>query len=149
MRGEQTRSLETGAGRGLFIRLRPGVYAVATEWRAATALERHRAAMEALQATSVRKPVFSYESAATLHGIPVIGGWPVTPHIIAPETSRRTPRGVVAHRPRRRPEIGEVDRFHTTTLRDTAIALAASRSLAAVPPSTTCSPQDACEMTSP
>jgi hypothetical protein len=99
-RGEQTRSLEHGARTGLFVRIRPGVYAIATEWQAADPRDRHRAAMDALVATSARVPVFSHESAALIHGIPVIGTWPPLPHIIAADAGHRPPANVITHRPR-------------------------------------------------
>lgn len=130
-RGEQTRSLENGVGSGRFIRIRPGVYAVSTEWHAAGPQERHRAAMDALLATSARVPVFSHESAALLHGIPVIGAWPPLPHTIAADLGHRPPANVLVHRPRHPWTIAEVGGAFATTPECTAINLAASRSLAA------------------
>lgn len=130
-RGEQTRSLETGVGRGRFVKIRPGVYAVATEWHAADQRERHRAAMDALRATSARVPVFSHESAALVHGIPVIGALPPLPHIIAADGGHRSPANVIAHRPRHPWLIEVVGASMATTVECTAINLAASRSLAA------------------
>jgi hypothetical protein len=129
--GEQTRSLESGVRSGRFIRIRPGVYAISAEWHAADTQERHRAAMDALLATSARVPVFSHESAALLHGIPVIGGWPALPHVIAADLGHRSPVGVIAHRPRHPWTIAEVGGVVATTPDCTAINLAASRPLAA------------------
>jgi hypothetical protein len=130
-RGEQTRSLEHGARSGLFVRIRPGVYAVSTEWHAADPRDRHRAVMDALAATSTRVHVFSHESAALAHGIPVIGSWPALPHIIAADSGHRPPAQVIAHRPRHPWLIEVVGDVMATTRECTAINLAASRSLAA------------------
>lgn len=130
-RGEQTRSLESGARSGLFTRIRPGVYAVSAEWRAAEPRDRHRAAMDALVATSARVPVFSHESAALMHGIPVIGTWPELPHIVASDSGHRPPVNVITHRPRHPWLIGVAGDVMATTPECTAINLAASRSLAA------------------
>lgn len=129
--GEQTRSLETGVRRGRFLRIRPGVYVVPAEWHAAEPRDRHRAAMDALLATSARVPVFSHESAALIHGIPVIGSWPDLPHIIASDAGHRPPLNVIAHRPRHPWLIEPADRAMATTPACTAINLAASRPLAA------------------
>jgi hypothetical protein len=130
-RGEQTRSLEHGARTGLFVRIRPGVYAIATEWQAADPRDRHRAAMDALAATSARVPVFSHESAALIHGIPVIGTWPPLPHIIAADAGHRPPANVITHRPRHPWLIGAAGDVMATTPECTAINLAASRPLVA------------------
>jgi len=130
-RGEQTRSLEKGVRTGRFLRIRPGAYAVAAEWHAAEPRDRHRAAMDALLATSARVPVFSHESAALVQGIPVIGSWPDLPHIIASDPGHRSPLNVIAHRPRHPWLIEPVGGCMATTPACTAINLAASRPLAA------------------
>jgi hypothetical protein len=130
-RGDQTRSLEHGARNGLFVRIRPGVYAVSTEWHSADPVECHRAVMDALVATSARVHVFSHESAALVHGIPVVGRWPALPHVIAADSGHRPPANVIAHRPRHPWLIGVVGDVMATTPACTAINLAASRSLAA------------------
>jgi hypothetical protein len=130
-RGEQTRSLEKGVRTGRFLRIRPGTYVVADEWHRADPRDRHRAAMDALVATSARVPVFSHESAALAHGIPVVGNWPELPHIVAADAGHRSPVNVIAHRPRHPWLIAPVDGSMATTPTCTAINLAASRSLAA------------------
>jgi hypothetical protein len=132
--GGSSRHLEHGVRTGRFVRVRPGVYAVANEWNAADAAERHRAAMDALIRTAVRTPVFSHESAALLHGIPVVGGWSEVPHLVESEldpASRRSPRAAIVHRPRFRPELCAVAGMLATAPLATAISLAASRPLAA------------------
>ena len=130
-RGERTRALEVGARTGRFVRIRPGVYVPAAEWAAASAVDRHRAAMDALRATARVDPVFSHESAALIHGIPVVGPWPERPHTIAADLGHRGSVGVSAHRPRHPWTIGRVDGYLVTTPDCTAINLAAARGLAA------------------
>lgn len=76
--------------------------------------------------------MFARESAALLHGIPVLGGWPEKPHLIDSElgsASRRSPREAVVHRPRYRPDVCSIDGLLATTPVATAISLAASRDL--------------------
>lgn len=90
--------------------------------------------MDALIQTATRAPVFAHESAALLHGLPVLGGWPTVPHLLESELdapSRRSPRDSIVHRPRHRPDVCTVDGLLATTSAATALALAASRPLAA------------------
>jgi hypothetical protein len=130
-RGESTRGLELGTRSGLFVRVRPGVYAVAAEWRDADPRSRHRAAMDALIATGGPPRVFSHESAALLQGIPLIGHWPPSPHVLeVRDASRRAPAGTIVHLPMRLPDIERVGAFSATTPGRTALDLASSRSLA-------------------
>lgn len=134
LRGESTRGLERGASTGHFVRLRPGVYVTAGEWAGAPAELRHRLLMDAFRATVSHEPVFSHESAALVHGMPVVGGWPMVPHTTEHEAeavSRRTRTGVIVHRPRHRVESTRIGDDLVTGLTDTAIALAASRPLIA------------------
>jgi hypothetical protein len=132
--GTSTHHLEAGARKGTFVRLRPGAYVTAAEWAVAAPVARHRLAIQALALTAVRPPVFARESAALLHGIPVLGGWPEKPHLIDSElgsASRRSPREAVVHRPRCRPGVCSIDGLVATTPVATAISLAASRDLVA------------------
>jgi hypothetical protein len=130
--GTSTHHLEAGARDGTFVRLRPGAYVTAAEWSVATPIERHRLAIDALVLTAVRPPVFSHASAAMLHGIPVLGGWPERPHLIDSElgpASRRSPREAIVHRPRHRADVCSIEGLMATTPVATAIALAASRDI--------------------
>lgn len=128
------RHLDRGVRAGVLVRLRPGACVVADEWRSADVATRHRAAMDALALTLRREPVFARESAALVHGIPIIGGLTVTPHLLDSElgaASRRSPRGAIVHRPRHLPDVIEIDGLRATGLAATALALAASRPLPA------------------
>ena len=124
------RHLERDVRAGTLLRVRRGAFVVAADWRAADAETRHRAAMDALLLTSRRAPVFARESAALLHGIPVLGGISEEPHLVDSElgsASRRSPRGVVVHRPRHLPGVVEIGGLLATDPASTALALAASR----------------------
>lgn len=130
--GESTSTLATAVRRGRLLRIRPGAFVEADAWNAAPAVEQHRAMMDALVLTLPRRPVFALESAALLHGIPVIGGWPDRPRLLESEllpASRRSPIGARVHRPQHLPEVAEVSGYWASVPRDTAIALAASRSV--------------------
>jgi hypothetical protein len=131
-RGESTRGLERGVHSGHFVRLRAGVYLPTAEWTAAPADRRHRLLMDAFRASVSYDPVFSHESAALVHGIPVVGDWPPAPHTVEREpdaVSRRARPGVVVHRPLHPVEPTRVGGDRVTGVTDTAIALAASRPL--------------------
>ena len=130
----ENRHLERGLRAGALLRVRPGAYVVAAEWGAADVETRHRAAMDALVATARRPPVFARESAALLHGIPVVGASLDLPHLVDSDlldASRRSPTGVVVHRPRHVPDIVSIDGVLATGFAATALALAASRPLPA------------------
>jgi hypothetical protein len=127
--GESTQQIERGARRGDFVRIRPGAYLTADEWRSLTPRDRHLVAMAAVTETSRRKLLFCGESAAALHGIPLLGGWPNRPHLVDHVGHRRAALvGVVTHR-LDVPEDDVVDlggALATSPLR-TAFEIAASR----------------------
>jgi hypothetical protein len=132
--GDSTRHIELGTRAGRFIRLRPGAYVTADEWTRAEPVDRHHMAIDALLRTANRPPVFSHASAALLHGIPVLGGWPEVAHIVESELragSRRSPRDVVVHRPRHHLDVRSIDGVMVTSPIATALDLAATRSLLA------------------
>lgn len=70
------RPLERGAARHELVRIAPGAYVSREEWREAAQAERHRAIALAVHGRAAIPPVFSHESAAALHDIPIIGDWP-------------------------------------------------------------------------
>lgn len=90
--GTSTRSLERAVRAGRLVRIRPGAAVPAEIWMALSSQDRHRLAMDALAATARSRPVFAAESAAALHGIPVVGGWPVHPRVAASLQRSRRPR---------------------------------------------------------
>jgi hypothetical protein len=127
--GESTRQLERGARLGDFIRLRPGAYLPRKEWASLDPLGRHLIAMAAVSETSRRKLLFCQESAAALHGIPLLGGWSGRPHIIDHVGHRRAALvGVATHRLDIADEdVVEVGSALATSPLRTAFDIAASR----------------------
>jgi len=115
---------------GQLMRLRRGIYVNAEEWRLAEPAVRHRTSMRSLAAVPrVRPPVFSHESAAVVHGIPLIGALPPRPHVIVPPGSTKSSR--LVRRTERRLPSGRIDTlegFHLTDPAMTALDLAAVRS---------------------
>jgi len=69
-------ALERGAARRELVRIAPGAYVSHREWLEAEESDRHRAIARAVQARASVPLVFSHESAAAFHGIPIIGEWP-------------------------------------------------------------------------
>jgi hypothetical protein len=97
--GESTQHIERGARVGEFVRVRPGAYLTAAEWQTLSPRDRHFVAMRAVAATSRRRLLFCGESAAALHGIPLLGGWSDRPHIVDQVGHRRAALvGVATHR---------------------------------------------------
>jgi len=125
------RPLERAVRDGELVRVRRGAYATTDGWAGATAVSRQLANVAATRAAARSEPVFSHESAAALHGIPLIGEWPVRARITVPigggksnasvERSQRT----LAHA-----EIVEFeDGTRATSLLRTAVDLASTRTI--------------------
>lgn len=127
--GDSTQYIERGTRAGDFVRVRPGAYLTATEWGSLSARDRHLVAMQAVTQTSRRRLLFSGPSAAALHGIPVLGGWPSRPHLIDYVGRRRAALvGVVTHRVDLADEdVVETGGVLVTSPLRTAIDLAATR----------------------
>lgn len=67
---------------GLLHCIRRGVYVTEERWRRADASERYRLLVRATALVANNQLVVSHHSAAVLHGLPIIGGWPDTVHTI-------------------------------------------------------------------
>lgn len=123
--------LERAAARGELLRLRPGAYVSPASIAARTAAEIHRARIEAARMAAVTEPVFSHESAAALHGIPILGEWPDRVHTTVGPNGHSGSRAV--ERTKRALDPSETmtatDGVVATTPARTAIDLAATRSL--------------------
>lgn len=90
--------MERGARLGEFVRIRPGAYLTTAEWQTLSQRDRHLVAMAAVTETSRRRLLFCAESAAALHGIPLLGGWPSRPHVVDRVGQRRAALvGVTTH----------------------------------------------------
>ncbi len=89
-----TRPLERAARRRELIRVQPGAYLPREAWERARDEERHRFVVAAVRARAATEPVFSHESAAALHGIPIVGDWPRTAIVTVPPTRASTSAAV-------------------------------------------------------
>jgi len=93
------RRLRRDAESGVLVRLQRGVYMDAAEWREMNDLQRHVARVRAVASTSVTEHSFSHQSAAAVHGIPVLGGFPLQVHVsVPPGTTAHFRRHITAHR---------------------------------------------------
>jgi len=131
LRGEGHR-LERATARGELARIRQGAYVERADADAASPLELHRARILATRHAARHEPTFSHESAAALHGIPILGDWPPWCRTTVPARVRSS--GAV-HRTLR--SLDPEDRCQlengarATTPARTAVDLAACRTLLA------------------
>lgn len=95
---------------GLLVRLRPGIYAIGESWNEAEREARVVARARALDATSKSPPLFSHETAAALHGLPLFAPSAHRVHTIVDEARPGAAGGVIRHR-------GEVVADEIVTLR--------------------------------
>jgi hypothetical protein len=83
---------------GRLVRVRPGVYADGEAWQSARPESRVIARARALNQVSHTRPVFSHETAAAIHGLPLFRANRERVHIIAPEERPGAASGVIRHR---------------------------------------------------
>ena len=129
--GLDDRTLRRAAEAGRLTRAAPGTYVDAAAWSALTPEERHRAgALLRLDRTS-SDVVASHETAATLHGLPLLGPPPQIVHVI--DRGRRTSaqgRAIARHAvPLLDDEVTVVDGVAVTTPARTALNLCLGRGL--------------------
>ncbi|RNE62184.1 type IV toxin-antitoxin system AbiEi family antitoxin domain-containing protein [Cryobacterium tepidiphilum] len=123
--------------RGVLVRIRRGVYADASGWPHGTAKQaevNHRLLVRAVARCAERPMLVSHMSAAALHGLPVIGGWPETVHVItADATGGSTSRYITSHRGVAPPQPVQIGELAVTSLERTLVDVATTSSfLAAV-----------------
>lgn len=113
---------------GSEVRVGRGAYVRRGIWDELNALDRYRLRMVAFARTRKYPPLFSHQSAAVLHGLPLIADSPERIHVSVGRTSGgRSSRGVVAHsREVGIEDIVEVDGLRSTSLLRTGIDLAAT-----------------------
>lgn len=108
-----------------WVRVRRGVYYPAAQWRALYADARHALLVHASVPKWSSEHVVSHWSAAALHGLPTIGGWPARVHVTVIGRSHTTQHGLRVHRvPEELPPTAEVDGIRVTTVLQTVIDLA-------------------------
>ncbi|WP_169581708.1 MULTISPECIES: hypothetical protein [Microbacterium] len=109
---------------GELIRVRRGVYADADSWRTARPEDVVVARARAVHLTSSRAPVFSHETAAALHGLPLFRPDLVRSHVILGEARPGGPAGTVRHRGVvTADEVVEIDGLRCTSLARTVADL--------------------------
>jgi len=114
---------------GVLHGIRRGVYVTAERWRAAGVDERYRLLVRATVLAAGRIPVLSHQSAAVLHGLPIIGGWPATVHTSTPDASGgNTARSTTGHRGPVPGKVQTIDGCQVTSLARTLVDVAASSS---------------------
>ncbi|WIA99040.1 MULTISPECIES: hypothetical protein [unclassified Curtobacterium] len=93
--GRRGRDLRDRALRGELVRLAPGRFVDADEWRRANPGERHIARIKAVHDLLAPRLVVSHASAAALHGLPWPGEFPVAVEVLDPlRTTGQTLRTV-------------------------------------------------------
>lgn len=123
-RHQHARAAITGAE----VRVGRGAYVERATWDELGALGRYRLRLVAFARTRARPPLFSHQSAAVLHGLPLIGEVPEHLHVTVGRTSGGRSAGrVVAHSCEVGAEdVTEVDGLRVTSLSRTAVDLAAT-----------------------
>lgn len=115
--GRSSRAITSAVASGRIVRLRPGVYLEGRSWDAASPEDRVVALARALHAVSVTRPVFSHETAAAIHGLPLSRATPDRVHAIVPEDRPGAASGVVRHRGALDEDaVVEVDGLRCTTI---------------------------------
>lgn len=115
---------------GVLSSVRRGVYVTAELWRNADANERYRLLVRATALAAERAPVLSHQSAAVLHGLPIIGSWPARVHTSTPDAGGgSSSQATVAHRGGPPDALQVIDGCRVTSLARTLVDVAASSSL--------------------
>ncbi|BDZ44300.1 type IV toxin-antitoxin system AbiEi family antitoxin domain-containing protein [Naasia aerilata] len=95
-----SRSLSRAAEQGRLVRVRRGVYVDRAVWEEAGREERALLHLRAYEATADALPVFSHQSAALLHGLPLLALQPDEVHVVGgSDSGGRRADGVRRHPP--------------------------------------------------
>lgn len=97
-RGFTPTRLATAVRAGRYIRVRAGVYADGPAWATSRSADRVVARARALAEVSKVAPIFSSETAAGIHGLPLHRPSEHRVHVIAPESRPGRAEGVIRHR---------------------------------------------------
>ncbi|MCW2288238.1 hypothetical protein [Leucobacter luti] len=74
-RGITRREIDSAVSASRLVRVRPGWYVEASQWQSGRSEQKHLLAILAAQQSTLRRPILSHRSAATLHGLPVWSRW--------------------------------------------------------------------------
>ncbi|MFT2817172.1 type IV toxin-antitoxin system AbiEi family antitoxin domain-containing protein [Leifsonia sp. A12D58] len=123
--GVSQHTVEALVGQRELVRLRHGVYVSGEHWNAAKANERYRLFVRATHFLGKRPVVVSHESAAVLHGLPTIGAWPTTVHVIDSDaTGGSNARFTTRHRAVSTTDVVQVGGIAVTSLARTLVDVA-------------------------
>lgn len=128
--GISRRGIQQLCADGVLTSIRRGVYVTAECWRNAGADERYRLLVRATVLVAERPPVLSHQSAAVLHGLPIIGPWPARVHTSTPDAGGgSSTRAIISHRgaPPAAPQV--IDGCQVTSLARTLVDVAATSSM--------------------
>ncbi|MCR2793717.1 hypothetical protein NQ156_11645 [Microbacterium sp. zg.Y625] len=115
-RGMTSRQIAASAAGGSLVRLRRGIYASTSAWRAVHPEQRIVARAHALAAVSVTRPVFAYATALALQGQPLYRARDDRLHVIADAGRPGAAHGVVRHRGEITGDVVEIDGLLCTGL---------------------------------
>lgn len=112
-------------------RLRRGAYVDTERWGRSRPAEKYRLQVLAAVAAMRSPSVLSHESAAAVHGIPIIGRWPARIHVVQQASSGGRSSGlVVRHGVRKLPSTVIIGGAAVTSVARTIVDLARTRSFA-------------------
>ena len=110
------RRIRTELTRGGLVRVRPGVFVRGADWNRATPEKRIVSRARALTVVSATRPVFSHETAAAAHGLPLYRAGGHRVHTIAPIERPGAAVGVIRHRGDLGEDVVEIDGMLCTNL---------------------------------
>ena len=129
--GLDDRHLRHAARAGRLVRVVPGLYVEPDPWQALSHEVQHAFRTTAVLARASPRLIASHESAAALHGLPLLDGPPSAVHVIDPiRTTGARSRTLVRHAARvREDEVTTVRGTRVTTAARTALDLCLTRGL--------------------
>lgn len=126
--GVDPRAMRRATDRGELTRIRRGVYVITRDWNSLGAAEQHRTRVRATALALGGDRVFSHQSAAAIHRLPLLGSWPERVHETRPrESGGRSTPAVISHSGERDPAV-RVDGLRVTSVPRTLLDLAATTS---------------------
>lgn len=120
----ERRVLARDRANGLLVRVRPGVYVERLAFEALSPEGRHLVRMRAFAAVSTEPPIFCHQSAAVLHGFPLLDARLDRVHVLVEGTSGRGLVGVAAHVARIDHGVAFIGTLRTTDAARTVVDVA-------------------------
>ena len=124
-RRDHARAVDDGRER----RVSLGVYLPEPAWAASTDAERYLLRVRSIATTRKSDPVFSFWSAAVVHGLPILGPWPSDVHVtVGRAGGGRSSGQLVRHATPLRPhDVTRVEGIRLTSVARTVVDLASTR----------------------